>query len=141
MKTFLAILATAAGLFWLSGCSTPETRIRQNPDLFSHLAPDQQQAIREGRVGIGFTPEMVKLALGDPDRVRIRTDVTGRSELWHYITYENADGVILYSGWYHRGWRDVYHPYYLDVDARREHSRMTVTFRDGRVTSIEQDKP
>lgn len=140
MKTFLAILAMAAGLVWLTGCETPQTRINKNPDLFSHLTPDQQQAIREGRVGVGFTADMVKLALGEPDRVRIRTDASGRSEIWHYITYESADGTILYSGWYHRGWRDFYHPYYLDVDARREHSKITVTFREGRVVSIEQDK-
>ena len=140
MKTLLAMLAMAAGLIWLTGCETPESRIRQSPDLFSHLSPDQQQAIREGRVGVGFTPEMVKLALGDQDRVRIRTDATGRSEIWHYITYEGDDGVILYSGWYHRGWHDYYHPYYLDAVGRREHSRVSVVFRDGHVFSVEQDK-
>jgi hypothetical protein len=140
MKKILSLVVLAAGLAWLTGCESPESRIRQNPDLYSHLTPDQQQAIREGRVGVGFTPEMVKLALGDPDRVRIRTDANGRSEVWHYITYEGADGTILYSGWYHRGWRDPYHPYYVDVVARRPHSRESVVFRDGHVVSIEQDK-
>lgn len=140
MKTLLAFLVLATGLFWLTGCESPDTRIRHNPDLFSHLAPDQQQAIREGRVGIGFTPEMVQLALGEPDRKRSHIDATGQTEIWHYITYEGNDGVVLYSGWYHRGWRDYYHPYYLDVASRREHSRLSVTFRDGHVFAIEQDK-
>lgn len=130
----------AAALVCFSGCETTETRIKANPQLFSQLTPDQQQAIREGRVGIGFTPDMVKLALGDPDRVRIRTDAHGRSEIWNYVTYEGADGVVLYTGWYHRGWHNPYYPYYLDTPYRRAHTRERVVFREGKVVAVEQDK-
>jgi hypothetical protein len=74
MKTTIVFFTLLCGLVILTGCSTPESRIAKQPDLFNSLTPDQQQMIREGRVGIGFDMDMVKLALGDPDRVRERTN-------------------------------------------------------------------
>jgi Small protein A (tmRNA-binding) len=140
MKTILWMVALMAGGLALSGCSTPETRIAKQPELFNSLTPEEQQLIREGRVGMGFTPEMVKLALGDPDRVRERVDQSGRSEVWSYIAYEGPDGVMLYRGWYHRGWGHPYYPYYMTVPGRRERSRDEVVFREGRVVSVEQER-
>jgi hypothetical protein len=140
MKTTMAFFTLLCGLALLVGCSTPETRIAKQPEVFNRLTPEQQQMIREGRVGVGFDMEMVKLALGDPDRVRERTDASGRSEVWTYVTYEGNDGVLLYRGWYHRGWGGPYYPYYLDVPSRRERSRDEVVFRDGRVVSVEQER-
>jgi len=140
MKTTLALLALVAGLVVMVGCSTPESRIAKQPELFSRLTPEQQQMIREGRVGIGFDMEMVRLALGDPDRVRERTDANGRSEIWNYVDYETYDGVFLYRGWYHRGWGAPFYPYYLDAPARRERSRERIVFREGHVVEIEQEK-
>jgi hypothetical protein len=140
MKHLFQILALTVGLITLAGCSTPETRIAKQPELFNRLTPDQQQMIREGRVGIGFDTEMVKLALGEPDRVRERIDENGRSEVWTYLMYEGNDGMLLYRGWYHRGWGSPFYPYYLDVAGRRERSRDEVVFRDGRVVSVEQER-
>jgi hypothetical protein len=139
MKTIISFLALVTGLV-LAGCSTPETRIAKQPELFNRLSPEQQQMIREGKVGIGFDMDMVKLALGDPDRVRERTDANGRSEVWSYVTYEGSDGALLYRGWYHRGWGSPYHPYYMTVPGRRERSRDEVVFREGRVVSVEQER-
>jgi len=133
MKTILTYLAIVAGMAVMVGCSTPASRIAKQPELFARLNPDQQQMIREGRIGIGFDMEMVRLALGDPDRVRERTDTTGRSEIWNYVDYETDDGAILYRGWYHRGWGGPIYPYYLNVQSRRERSRERVVFREGRV--------
>jgi hypothetical protein len=140
MKHFLSLLSLIAGLAVLAGCSTPESRIAKQPEIFSRLTPDQQQMIRDGRVGIGFDMEMVKLALGDPDRVRLRTDENGSSEVWTYLTYEGSDGMLLYRGWYHRGWGSPFYPYYLDVPGRRERSKDEVVFRNGRVVSVEQER-
>jgi hypothetical protein len=140
MKTFLSLLALMSGLVLLSACSTPETRIAKQPELFNRLTPEQQQLIKEGRVGIGFDQEMVKLALGDPDRMRERIDASGRSEVWSYMTYESNDGMLLYRGWYHRGWGSPFYPYYLTVPGRRERSRDEVVFRDGKVVSVEQER-
>ncbi len=140
MKTFIRFLALLSGLVLLSSCSTTESRIAKQPDLFNRLTPAQQQMIREGRVDIGFDMDMVKLALGDPDRVRERIDANGKSEVWSYVSYEGSDGVLLYRGWYHRGWGSPYYPYYMNVPGRRERARDEVVFRDGRVVSIDQEK-
>jgi hypothetical protein len=140
MKTFLGLILLLGGFAFVSGCSTPESRIAQQPDLFNRLTPEQQQMIRDGRIAIGFDRDMVKLALGEPDRVRERTDANGQSEVWLYITYEGTDGVLLYRGFYHRHWASPYYPYYMDYPGRRERSRDEVVFRNGRVVSIEQEK-
>jgi hypothetical protein len=140
MKHLFPLLSLLAGLLLAAGCSTPESRIAKQPEVFNRLTPEQQQMIREGRVGVGFDMEMVKLALGDPDRIRERTDANGRSEIWSYVSYESTDGMLLYRGWYHRGWGSPYYPYYLDVSSRRERSHDEVVFREGRVVSVEQER-
>ena len=143
MKTscYLLLVTAALGLLVAAGCSTPETRIRKNPEIFARLTPDQQQMIQRGQVGLGFDLEMVKLALGDPDRVRTRTDADGSAEIWSYVTYEGPDGVLLYRGWYHRRYmlHDPLYPYYMDYPQRREREHFRVTFRNGRVIAIEQE--
>ena len=136
----LSILLAAIGLLFAAGCATPAARIERNPEVFNKLAPSDQQLIREGKVAIGFTPEMVKLALGDPDRKFLRTDANGTSESWSYTTYEGPDGMLLYRGYYHRyyGWGDPLFPYYMSYPGRREREYFKVVFTEGRVSSIEQ---
>jgi hypothetical protein len=146
MKTSIFTLVLAAGLV-LAGCSTPETRIRQNPAAFDRATPAQQELIKQGKVAIGFDETLVQLALGVPDRITERTSTEGKSVTWHYVEYENNDGMILYSGWYHRGygywgWGGPYgpYPYYADFLNRRARDHFKVVFRDGRVVIIEEEK-
>jgi hypothetical protein len=126
----------------LAGCATPESRIRKNPAFFESLSPDDQQTIREGRVALGFTRDMVRLALGDPDRRMTRTTAQGVSEVWRYTTYETDDGVYLYRGYYHRyhGWGHPFYPYYLNYGARRTRDYLKITFSGDVVTQIEEEQ-
>ena len=143
MKTILSVLALAGGLALLAGCSTPQSRINENPAVFARLTPDQQQLIKEGKVALGFDSAMVKLAIGDPDRIHERTDSTGTSEVWSYVTYEDDTGIPLYRGYYHRyyyGLSDPFYPYYLAYPTRREHTHFRVVFREGKVVLIENEK-
>lgn len=142
MKTILSVFALAAGLVLLAGCSTPQSRINENPAIFARLTPEQQQAIKEGKVALGFDAPMVRLALGDPDRIHERTDASGMSEVWSYVTYEDDGGMPLYRGYYHRyyyGLSDPFYPYYLAYPTRREHTHFRVVFRDGKVVLIENE--
>jgi hypothetical protein len=136
--TFCAALSLAA---FLAACSTTASRIRQNPELFARLTPEQQEMIRRGDVAVGFTAEMVRLALGEPDRYGTRTDADGTSEVWTYVTYDGPTGLPLYRGWYHRYylWEDPLYPYYLSVDDRRVRERFRVIFRNGEVTALEHE--
>ena len=138
----LIFLCAAGAALLAAGCSTPETRIRENPEVFNRLSPAEQDLIRQGKVAIGFDQEMVRLAVGEPDRIWSRTDTEGATESWSYNTYETLDGFPLYRGWYHRyygGWGDPFYPYYLSYPARRDREVFKVVFKDGRVISIEEE--
>jgi outer membrane protein assembly factor BamE (lipoprotein component of BamABCDE complex) len=149
VKMVVMMALAVAGLA-LVGCSTPDSRIAANPTAFATLNPQQQALVKAGQVGIGMSADAVKLALGDPDRVTVRTDASGESQVWHYVTYE-ADGVYLYSGFYHRGygrrgWGGGWYggpayPYYLDYPNRSVHDRFTVEFRNGLTTAVSKELP
>ncbi len=142
MKTFLVLFFSS--LLFLAGCNTPEARIKREPALFASLTPADQQMIREGKVAIGFTPEMVKLAVGEPDRMYTRTDTNGTSESWSYTTYESNGGVFLYRGFYHRDYcyGNSFYPYFMSYDggSRRERETYKIVFTAGRVSMVEQQK-
>jgi len=145
MKTSkLLRVAAALGAACLTGCSTVSSRIQENPGFFASLPPDQQALVQQGKVAVGMEMATVRLAKGDPDRVTTRTNANGQMQVWHYVNYEN-DGVILYSGYYHRWWGlngwGAY-PYYMDYPARRPHDYFRVEFgANGRVVEIQQETP
>jgi hypothetical protein len=146
-RHLLSFFAGCAALFF-AGCSTPETRIRANPEIFNRLSVDEQNLIIQGQVAIGFDREMVRLAVGEPDRVWTRTDLEGATEAWSYTTYETYDGFPLYRGFYHRYYGGFYgglrhgyghYPYYLSYPERRDREVFKVVFKEGRVIAIEQE--
>ena len=97
-KTLVLLSAAALGAALLAGCDTPETRIRSNPEAFARLNPDQQSLVKAGRVGIGFDMDAVKLALGNPDRITVRTTAQGQTQVWHYVEFVYYDSGYLYPG-------------------------------------------
>jgi hypothetical protein len=136
----LAGVFAGLALGLLAACSTPDARIRRNQALFDSLPATEQALIREGKVGVGFTPEMVRLAVGDPDQRWVRTEAGGRSEIWSYTTYDGFDGAPLYRGYYHRyhgGYPFFYDGFYHGSARPREYFK--VTFVNGKVTAVEQD--
>ncbi len=68
----------------VAGCATPQGRIEKNQSYFDTLSSDAQTKIRAGKVDIGFTRQMVKLALGEPDNVYTRKTEKGTAEIWAY---------------------------------------------------------
>jgi outer membrane protein assembly factor BamE (lipoprotein component of BamABCDE complex) len=141
----LASIALFAVL--LAGCDTPDSRIKNSPQVYARLNPDQQALVKNGQIAVGFDMDTVKLALGDPTRVVMRTDATGQHEVWHYVTYADYQGVVIYGGYWHRyrGWGGPYFyggvPYYNGYPAV-VHDRIRIEFDDSnRVKSIEQEKP
>ena len=90
----------------MSGCDTINHRIGEKPDVFNRLDPKAQAEIRQGRVEVGYTPDMVYLALGKPDKIAGST--------WYYKLYfEEGDG-----------------PFYV----KRYEKDITIPFADGQVT-------
>ncbi len=124
----------------MSGCATPETRIKRHPEVVHTLPAPQLQAIREGRVQPGFDMDEVRLALGRPDRVTMRP-VHDRDthEVWTYRLYQDADGTPLYRGFFHRyiAKNDPRFPFYLDHPGRRADGYVDVIFDGDSVVEIQ----
>ncbi len=73
----------------LAGCITPEAqrerRIAENIELFYEFSEEVREAIRHGEVEIGFDEDMVRLAVGSPDRVSRRKNSDGELVNWQYF--------------------------------------------------------
>lgn len=74
----------------LAGCasSTIESRIAERAQAFQALAPEVQQAVREGAIAAGFTPDMVYMALGEPSE---RSPGPDGAEVWTYRNFFFSD--------------------------------------------------
>ena len=141
MKPFVALSLLGAGLL-LTGCSTINSRINEKGSVFYSLDADTRAKIEHGDIALGFTPDMVYMALGKPDTKRFRTTADGQSETWNYGAYYYATGDVGYhrwGGWGPRGfyrmyWEPTYgHGYTVEPDIR-------VTFRDGKVVSVDRSQ-
>lgn len=80
----LALLIGLATPLLFSGCDTVAVRVLTNYDTFSKLDPKVRANIVRGRVALGYTPEMVRLALGRPNRSYAPSYLGGREETWTY---------------------------------------------------------
>lgn len=79
--------ASALGVLAFTGCSTPQTRISDHPDLYQSLSPGDQTLVSQGRIRYGMSRNAVWLAWGSPDQ-KIVGNMAGRpTETWIYIYY------------------------------------------------------
>ena len=133
-------------LLLLAGCATPAHRIEQNRELFDSLPVAAQARIRGGQIDLGFAPDMVRIALGEPQRRLVRRAAGNDIEIWLYLDmvrrYERQratlDGLSV-SG--PGGIRSVNGSAWVDVMQEREFVRTRVEFRNGVVTVIEEPVP
>ena len=71
---------------WVAGCSTSRmSRIDANRSVYESWPVEVQSAVLEGRVEKGMTPEMVRVALGEPTRVEPRSGYDPGEEVWIYV--------------------------------------------------------
>ncbi len=135
MKTLLTLL-TLGLVLAISGCATTESRISKNQAVFDSWPSEVQSSIRAGEVKLGFTPEQVRVALGEPDRVYSRVSAEGESEVWAYFDPgpKFSIGVGVGSGGYNSGVGG-------GVSYKQRHNRSEeatrVVFTDGKVVAIE----
>lgn len=130
----------------LAGCATPAKRIQQNQELFDSFPVAAQARIRGGQIDLGFTPDMVRIALGEPQRKTLRRSAAGDLEVWFYLDtirrYDrqrvDIDGLSL-SG--PGGLRSLGGSAWINVEQSREFVRVRVEFQNGAVTAIEEPAP
>jgi len=148
MKTKIySVIVMLVAMAALAGCASPATRIRANPELFATITPADQELIKQGKIALGFTPDMVRLALGRPDVVSQRTDASGTSEIWRWQNFDDNDSTFVFAGswgwgggwggvpgrsW--GGWGGWNSPAWGWTTTVTDYLR--VSFRDGRVVEI-----
>ena len=119
LRTF--ILASSLG--FLAGCQTVESRIKEKPEVFASVDKATQDKIKQGIIELGFTEDLVYVALGQPDQKRETVNATGRTLTWIYNTYyDRYDGTgfagyhrSVYYDPYLRAYRMYYRPVFADT--------------------------
>ncbi len=82
-------LACGLAAWLLAGCTSSQmNRIDANREIYEQWPIEVRQAVLDGKVEEGMTPEMVVMAIGKPTEVNTRsgTPQTGDDEVWIYRT-------------------------------------------------------
>jgi len=138
----------AASLGFLGGCQTVDSRIKEKPDVFAKLDPATKDKVKQGIIELGYTEDVVYLALGAPDQKRESVSAGGKSVAWIYNTYYNRYDGGYYGGYhrsvyfdpYLRAYRMYYRPVFADTYVTEKEERIRVIFKDGKAVVIEQTK-
>lgn len=80
-------LVFATGALILAGCSTPQTRISERPELYQSLSHRDQVLASQGQIRIGMSRAAVWLGWGSPDRKIVGNMGGGPTETWVYVYY------------------------------------------------------
>ena len=133
-----ALLISA--LLLVAGCaSTPQDRIASHRDLYRSFPSDVQRKITDGVVDVGFTPAMVRMALGAPTRVISRQSELGSTEVWVYHESKPRVSVGVGIGSYgHHSASSI--GLATTTGGRDSGDSERVEFRDGKVTKVESSR-
>ena len=149
MKSPFPLLALAAfALLTFTGCQTVDSRIKEKPDVFAKLDVATQDKIKQGIIDLGFTEDMVYLALGSADQKRESVSATGKTLTWIYNTYYERYEGTQHAGYHReiyfdpflRSYRVHYQPVFVDSYVNDKEERIRIVFKDGKVSVIEQTK-
>jgi hypothetical protein len=123
-------------LLALTACqSTPQQRVDRNADFVATLSEADQANLAAGIVEVGYTPQMVEIALGEPDEVAFRQTADGEVEVWGYTHRKPSIGIGIGGGSY-GGSGGVGGGISLGTGGDKVYDQV-VTFRDGEVVEIE----
>ncbi len=140
MRSVIMPLCLVAVALLAACSSTPDSRIAKNQAAFARYPSGVQQKIRAGEVDVGFTPEMVRLALGEPARTFVRQTGNGSAELWVYHDsgprFSFGIGVGGSTGRHSSAGVGLS----TSTGGYDPEEKMRVEFREGRVTAVEYVK-
>ena len=147
-RRLITTFMLAAGFGFLTGCQSVNDRIREKPAVFAALDAATQNNIKQGIIDIGYTEDMVYLALGKPDQIRESTRTDGKTTTWIYSTYYDRYEGSAFVGYhrsvyfdpYLRAYRIYDRPAFVDAYRQEREQRIRVVFKDGKATMIEQAK-
>lgn len=82
---YLPTAAVTSAVLLVAACSTsPISRIDSNRALYDSWPLEMQEAVLNGTVKPGMTPEMVRMSVGKPTEVVVRSVQAGEDEVWVY---------------------------------------------------------
>jgi hypothetical protein len=137
MKTSLLSIF-ACVLLVAGGCASVDSRVKDRQAAFDSWPADVQEKVRAGKVEMGFTHEMVEVALGKPDRLSSRTTERGKADVWIY--FESAPKFSIGLGLGSSRGSTGFGGGVRVGDDFRDDENMRVIFENGRVTAIETRK-
>ena len=144
LRTFLL----ASSLGFIAGCQTVESRIKEKPEAFAKADLATQEKITQGIIDLGYTEDLVYVALGAPDQKREKVNADGKTATWIYNTYYDRYNGKGFSGYhrsvyydpYLRAYRMYYRPVYADTYTQEKEERIRIVFTNDKVSMIEQAK-
>ncbi|WP_152032595.1 hypothetical protein [Ereboglobus luteus] len=146
MKNAVSVLTILVAALVMAGCSTVDSRIKEKQSVFDSLTPTEQANVRQGIIGVGYTPDMVYMAMGKADKVKSRVTPKGTVTTWIYNQYYQEYMGRRFVGYrrdmYYDSRAKVWRVYYTPVSEAVYRDRVEeigrVVFRDDKVESIEQ---
>jgi len=81
MSKIITIILLSA--FVISGCASKERRIEKIRSQYPQWDQATVEKVASARLEVGMTSEMVRVALGEPDRVSLE----GGEEIWGYAIW------------------------------------------------------
>jgi hypothetical protein len=130
---FAAVMAAFSLV--LGGCSTTDSRIKDNQAAFNNAPADVQAKIRAGQIAVGFTEEQVLMSLGKPDRRYTRTTAAGTTDIWAYEDRKPSFSIGL--GVAGGGGGTMVGSGVAIGTGDRSDDKLRVLFSGGRVTAME----
>jgi len=73
------------------------SRIDSNRDVYETWPIEVRQAVLDGKVEPGMTPDMVLVAMGKPTEIVSRSNRAGEDEIWVY-SKGGHEGSVMYPG-------------------------------------------
>jgi hypothetical protein len=149
MKKLFQLPLLLSAVLLLDACSTINSRIKEKEPVYNSLDANTRAKIAHGDVDLGFTPDMVYIALGDPDVKRHIRASKGQAEQWIYRSYYDVYDDIGFAGYgyhrwfapygrYGRGYRVYWEPVYQGFYHEMPEDDIRVTFANGKVVMIDQ---
>jgi hypothetical protein len=148
MNIRFVTLSLIGALTVFTGCETVNDRIKEKPAAFAQADAASQDKIKQGIIDLGFTEDLVYVALGKPDQKRESVGPTGKSVTWIYNTYYQRYDGSRFAGYNRRvyfdpqlkSYRVYYRPVYEEVYTDETEERIRIVFKEGKVAVIEQSK-
>jgi len=96
-KSLIPVGAALLLALLITGCESDggvAARTQEKSALYATLRPWQKKLIEKGTISQGFTPDMVYIALGHPDKIDAKELSEGHAEMWVYTHYyPNVDAI------------------------------------------------